>query len=192
MSIKLTRVFLALPAFGAVFAAGACSDVRDAVYQQKAAPDEFAVYRRAPLSLPPEYTLRPPAPGADPRNSLNPQGQARQAVFGAQKKNTETVKPPVNASAGTVALLRRAGALNAEPGIRNTVDRETSILALESESLADDIMFWKEEQPFGTVVDPQKEQSRVQGNQALGKPVNEGETPTIERSSSTFEKMLEF
>jgi hypothetical protein len=31
------------------------------------------------------------------------------------------------------------------------------------------------------VVDPQAEQQRIEENQALGKPVTEGETPTIER-----------
>jgi len=35
----------------------------------------------------------------------------------------------------------------------------------------------------GVVVSPQKELQRLQENQALGKPVNEGETPIIETKS---------
>ena len=47
----------------AVLVAGGCEGARKAIGLDKAAPDEFSVYTRAPLSMPPEYGLRPPAPG---------------------------------------------------------------------------------------------------------------------------------
>ena len=37
--------------------------VQDALGMGKRSPDEFAVVSRAPLILPPDYGLRPPAPG---------------------------------------------------------------------------------------------------------------------------------
>jgi len=39
------------------------------------------------------------------------------------------------------------------------------------------------EASVGTVVDPEKEQARIQENQALGKPLNDGDVPIIARST---------
>ena len=38
---------------------GACSGMKKTLGIEKEAPDEFMVMSRAPLSLPPEYNLRP-------------------------------------------------------------------------------------------------------------------------------------
>jgi hypothetical protein len=46
-----------------------CDSAREVFGYNKQAPDEFQVYARAPLSLPPDYNLRPHegrAPGAEP------------------------------------------------------------------------------------------------------------------------------
>ncbi|MBM3559287.1 MAG: DUF3035 domain-containing protein, partial [Alphaproteobacteria bacterium] len=46
-------------------AVGGCGeDTKRSLGLSKPAPDEFSVVSRAPLSLPPNYTLRPPRPGA--------------------------------------------------------------------------------------------------------------------------------
>ena len=45
---------------------GACGDTRKVLGYDKVTPDEFKVVSRAPLSLPPDYGLRPPQPGALP------------------------------------------------------------------------------------------------------------------------------
>ena len=47
----------------AVALLGGCTDLRKVFTRTKSPPDEFAVYSRAPLSMPPNYGLRPPAPG---------------------------------------------------------------------------------------------------------------------------------
>ena len=154
---------------------GGCEDVRSALGQTKSAPDEFAVYSRAPLSLPPDYGLRPPAPGTARPQELEPRNEARRAVLGAKGA------PPAGSSPGIQALLRNMGAENANPDIRATINRETTILAEEDKSFADAIMFWGATTQYGTVVDPKKEAKRIQENQALGRPVTEGEVPTIER-----------
>ena len=46
------------------------------------APDEFRVVRKAPLTVPPEYNLRPPTPGSSRPQELSTESQARVAVFG--------------------------------------------------------------------------------------------------------------
>ncbi|TAL37176.1 MAG: DUF3035 domain-containing protein, partial [Alphaproteobacteria bacterium] len=44
----------------------ACSDVKKELGMGRNSPDEFMVVKRAPLTLPPDYDLRPPAEGSAP------------------------------------------------------------------------------------------------------------------------------
>ena len=148
------------------------------------APDEFAVYSRAPLSLPPDYALRPPAPGAAPSQSIPPRNEAKGALVGGSFNSI----PPSGSSAdvvsfspGTRNLLEQTGALAADPDIRDLVNRETTILAEEDQSFTERLMFWTTPVEYGTVVDPAEEAKRIHETQALGQPITAGETPTIER-----------
>ena len=71
--------------------------------------DEFAVARNAPLIIPPDYTLNPPAPGAMSGSAADSQGQAIDALFGG----------PAPRSAGESAILQSAGRDSAAPGARS-------------------------------------------------------------------------
>lgn len=156
----------------------------------KSVPDEFAVYSRAPLSLPPDYSLRPPEPGAERPQSETPTDTARRALTGQGSRRAEvstTVqgdKGPL--SLGEQVLLRQTGAADANPEIRKIVDRETSIFAKDENGFADKLMFWQDKGDFGTVVDATKENQRIKENLALGKEVTTGETPHIERKKKAF------
>ncbi|MGF1640525.1 MAG: DUF3035 domain-containing protein [Rhodospirillales bacterium] len=152
--------------------------------QGKRAPDEFAVYSRAPLSLPPDYALRPPAPGTARPDNTMPRDTVRQALIGDQFVTQAGRSPsfaPDGLSPGIQVLLERTGALAADPDIRIQVNRETSILADADQSFTERLMFWRTPTEYGTVVDPAQEARRIQENQALGQPVTQGPTPTIER-----------
>lgn len=72
-------------------------------------PDEFAVQRQAPLVVPPDFSLTPPAPGAPRPAEGTASDQALEALFGgpAPRSDIET------------SALDRAGA--ADPGIRSQV-----------------------------------------------------------------------
>ena len=168
-----------LCAIGAVALSG-CDTVRENLGYTKRAPDEFAVYKRAPLSLPPEYSLRPPEPGAQRPSSESPKTVAERALL-RQTRANQAMQPKTGRSYGEQALLRKMGALDVDPNIRSIVNRETSIYAEESESFSDKLIFWQKKDGFGTTVDPEKENRRIKETQALGKPVTEGETPNIER-----------
>src|ERR1700749_573834 len=65
--VFVARLFVAATAVALIAPLGACSDgmsgVRAALGITKEAPDEFGVISRAPLSMPPDYTLRPPQIG---------------------------------------------------------------------------------------------------------------------------------
>ena len=81
-------------------------------------PDEFAVQRQAPLVVPPDFTLTPPAPGTPRPAEGTASQQALEALFGG----------PAERSAIETSALDRAGA--AEPGIRSIVgDPDTNTVA---------------------------------------------------------------
>jgi len=163
---------------------GGCGDTKELLGQGKRPPDEFAVYSRAPLSLPPDYALRPPAPGTARPQNVMPRDTAKQALLGEQF-NTQaggaSSAEGVGVSPGIQVLLERTGALDADPDIRTQVNSETSILAEEDQSFTERLMFWGTPTEYGTVVDPVQEARRIHENQALGQPITDGETPTIER-----------
>jgi len=146
----------------------------------KKAPDEFAVYSRAPLSLPPDFGLRPPEPGNDRPQLVMPSDQAKAALAGGKsgtQRPAEQAKPA--GGPGVQALLRELKATDTDPNIRSEVNAETSILAQESISFADKLIFWRQPDLPGTVVDAAKESKRLQETKALGRPINEGDVPTI-------------
>ena len=182
----LAALALALPAL-----AGGCSSVKEQLGLTKQSPDEFKVVSRAPLSMPPDYNLRPPTPGAPRPQEGTTRDQAANAVF-QYSGNGSTLQPdqipPIGEgesesaqSSGESALLQSAGASGVDPNIRQVVDSETSADEADSRTLADTLVFWRDPEPYGEVVDPAAEQKRLQENAALGKPTTEGETPVIVR-----------
>ena len=64
---------------GVVLIAG-CSDLKKAMGLEKTSPDEFAVESRAPLTMPPDFNLRPPQPGAARPQEKSSGQQARQTI----------------------------------------------------------------------------------------------------------------
>lgn len=84
----------------------------------RARPDEFAVQRQAPLVVPPDFTLTPPAPGAPRPAEGTASEQALDALFGG----------PAPRSRVEASVLDRAG--RADPGIRSQVgDTGTNTVA---------------------------------------------------------------
>ena len=154
--------------------------IGDALGLGKSAPDEFAVVRNAPLTLPPDFTLRPPRPGEARPNEESIREQAKGTLFneaGALAIDDSTAA----ATHGEAAFVERAGAADVDPNIRHIVDREFSGYASEDENFIDSLLFWQEEQPPGEVVDAAAEAERLRENAEAGKPVTAGETPTIKR-----------
>jgi hypothetical protein len=64
---------------GASFLSG-CSDFKQMVGLDQPMPDEFAVESRAPLTIPPEFNLRPPEPGAPRPQEKSSKQQAEQII----------------------------------------------------------------------------------------------------------------
>ncbi len=57
-----------------------CTDLKQAIGIDQPMPDEFAVELRAPLTVPPDFDLRPPEPGAERPQEKSAEQQAEQVI----------------------------------------------------------------------------------------------------------------
>ena len=132
--MKFSRVAAAVALLGTVGLAG-CDSAARAFGMAKVTPDEFRVVTKAPLTLPPDYSLRPPAPGEPRPQELQPESAARQALVGQREGDVR--------SDGERMLVAKAGADHADPLVRYVVDDEFGNLAHKDKSFSDYVMFWK-------------------------------------------------
>jgi len=178
-------IYRAVLAIGLIASLGGCEKTREAFGMNKSAPDEFAVVTRAPLSVPPDFGLRPPTPGAKRPQEASTRNEARDILL---RSGGNTAPPPGGKgfSRGEAALLGKAGASNADPAIRQTVSRESSVLVDADDGFIDRLMFWRKDEPPGIVIDADQESRRLRENAALGDAVTKGTTPVIERKKKGF------
>jgi hypothetical protein len=57
-----------------------CTDLKKTIGIEPTLPDEFAVESRAPLTIPPDFDLRPPQPGASRPQEKSSDQQAKQTI----------------------------------------------------------------------------------------------------------------
>ena len=167
-----------------VLAVSACSGFQKQLGLTKQSPDEFKVVARAPLTVPPDFALRPPEPGIPRPQEGTTSQQARNAVFRLQQPQATTLQGEIESdgrSLGELSLLKAAGASQSDPNIRRVIDAETKQLNTENEDFLEALVFWRDPLAPGEIVDADEESKRLRENAALGKSVTAGETPTIER-----------
>jgi hypothetical protein len=119
-----------------------CASASRAIGLSKVTPDEFRTVARAPLVVPPDYSLRPPAPGEPRPQELQPESAARVALLGQREGEARTD--------GEKMLVSKAGADKADPLVRYVVDDEFGDLAHKDKSFADKVMFWRKDNPAGS------------------------------------------
>ncbi|MET4685034.1 DUF3035 domain-containing protein [Brevundimonas faecalis] len=117
----------------------ACQSMKQSMGLSKVVPDEFVTVASAPLTVPPEYGLTPPAPGQPRPQELAPESAARQILLGQRQAVTRT--------GGEQALVAQAGADRADPLARYVVDDEFGDLAHKEKSWADRVLFWRKDDP---------------------------------------------
>ena len=188
MKKNKNNILLMAVLFVAVPALSACSDVKQEMGVGRNSPDEFQVVQRAPLTLPPDYALRPPGDISEAQPAAEAAAQAKTTLLG----KTET---PAVEGAGEKTLQDKLGVASAEPNIRKLIDEDNGYIALNSRPVAEKLIFWDDEGPTvndmpSSVVDPVKEAARIKANQAAGKPVNDGTIPVIEKKESTLDKIF--
>jgi hypothetical protein len=141
---------------------------------QRDVPDEFTVTTSPPLSMPPDYSLRPPRPGAPRPQAQNDRQEAEedlapQLALGA---------PQVQNSAGQAALVQQLGA-PAPANIRAQVDRDAAE-GSNNQGFIDKLLYWRKPDTGNAQVDPTKEAQRLRENAALGQSPSVGDTPIIQ------------
>lgn len=163
---------------GLALSVSACEATKEQFDFSKKAPDEFAVVTRAPLEMPPDYSLRPPRPGAQRPQEDTAVDEAKQVVFGA---NQQPQAVPRDITQGEAILMEKTGAVSANNNIRDIVDQETAELVKENTSTVDKLLgkAGKKIDTPATIVDPVKESERIIQNKEAGKSVTDGKTPTI-------------
>lgn len=156
---------LLLTAAAVLVSTSACSSgVRQALGAEKTVPDEFRIMTIAPLSVPPEYNLRPPEAGGLRPEDIFPDQQARRAIFGDLQATTATD--------AEILLAARAGAGSANPNVRALIDGETAQVVRKDQSFANRILFWREDGGETRVasgasaesepIDPEAERARIE------------------------------
>jgi hypothetical protein len=179
----------------AALALGGCDTLGRALGTEKVVPDEFAVVAHAPLAIPPDYTLRPPRPGAAPTADVSPTSKAQQAIFKAGEQQA-ALPDADRRSPGENELLKRAGAAAAPPDIRDTITTESRTGI--DKGFIDKLLIWKEPDyklgPTDEVIDPAVEKQRLRSSQAVAgagaapaapsAPPGLTGTPVIERTKA--------
>ncbi len=118
-------------------------------------PDEFRVVKKAPLTIPPDFNLRPPAPGESRPQDLTTDAQARMAVFGADLGQ--------GATDGEKAFIKRAGGEATDRSVRSEVDYDSTQVLRKNRSFADQILnFGRPRNANDPVLDAAAEQARLQ------------------------------
>lgn len=110
---------------------GACGTMRELSGMGDRTPDEFRVLSKAPLVMPPDYTLRPPRAGEPAPQQLTPSSQAISALFPGR-----TTMPPAP-SAGENALTQTVGSQSVSSNIRSLVADDGTIVVEKGNLLRD-------------------------------------------------------
>lgn len=165
-----------------------CQSVKQELGVGRNSPDEFTVVKRAPLTLPPDYSLRVPSTGTAPAAAIA-SNQAKTIVLGT------TGEEPVATGSAEEQMLRKMGAQNARADIRNVISEENGVIAIDNQKAVDKLMFWSDKEPGGeslpvSKIDSKKEAARLKKVQEEGAPINSGEVPTIEPKKSTIDKIF--
>ena len=177
-----------------LFAVSACSsDMKANLGLKKDSPDEFRVLAAPPLTVPPDFDLRPPSAAG---SSLTPgQASAKQLLSGSVDNvgtpaPTESVKATALPSGADQKLIEKAGASTANSSIRD-------IIAKDNQPVQDDKKggFFKNLLSSGKsddapVVDAAAEKQRITDNTKNNKPVTTGDTPTVKENKSLWDKLF--
>ena len=164
-------------------ALSACSNASRTLGLDPAPPDEFTVVSKAPLTIPPDFNLRPPKPGAARPQEQTPTTRAQAALVGDAQPAASAPTTP-----GETALLQVARAQDANPNIRQVLNTETTQLAERDGGFVDRLLDRvRSAQDEGQVVNAVEEERRLrQQGAASNTSANDQQAPIIRRKSRSI------
>lgn len=177
MTTKSTIAIVAM--MTAAAATSGCAGLQRSIGGGKVSPDEFRVVTSAPLTLPPDYSLRPPRPNEPRPQELEPDAEAHAALFGQDVAQS--------ASPGERTFITAAGAQAVDPEIRDTIDYESQGVVRRNEGFVDRLLSFghSDSSPASAPLDPAAEQRRLDDDEAIRRATGGG-TVTIQREAGGF------
>ena len=158
---------------------GCSGDVKEQLGLKRDVPDEFAVERKPQLEVPPEFKIRPPAPGERPLNQKAISEEAKDILLQPSISTSEK-------SSAEQALLGKIGAGSGD--IRKTLEAEKGV---DDPTLLERVRSISDPNSGATVVDADAERKRISENKQTGKPVAEGEVKsTTSNKGSVLDTIL--
>lgn len=162
----------------AATAASGCSSFSRAIGATRSSPDEFRVMTHAPLTLPPDYNLRPPRPGEARPGESDPATEARTALFGDNVGQ--------QATQGERAFVSAAGAATADDNIREQIDYEAQGVVRRNEGFVNRVLaFGGSGAPAAAPLNPEQEEARLAEEESIRRATGGGQI-TIRRERSGF------
>lgn len=157
----------------AAAATSACGTIGRVTGNARSSPDEFRVVTQAPLTLPPDYNLRPPRPGEARPGESDPSTEARAALFGDNVGQAATQ--------GERAFISAAGASTADDNIRDQIDYEAQGVVRRNEGFVDRVLsFGGSSGPAAAPLNPEQEQQRLDDEESIRRATGGGQV-TIRR-----------
>ena len=167
-----------LAVLAAATAASGCQSMQRAVGATRTAPDEFRIVTQAPLTLPPDYNLRPPRPGEARPQERAPDSAARAALFGQDVG--------ADASSGERVLVAAAGAEAADASIRETIDFESQGIVRRNEGFVDRLLAFRGSAAEAEApLSPEEETRRLEDQESVRRATGGG-TVVIQRDRGGF------
>lgn len=160
---------------GAVLTVGCGDNVISSLGLEPPVPNAFMVTTQAPLAIPPNLNSLPvPAPGAPRPQDVSPGVRAEETLV-PQVALSGTAGPE---SPGQQALVAAAGP--PPPADLQQLLAQQARKDQPGQGVMAWMLFWQTTPPPGVVVDPAREERRLQEDAALGRPPTYGQTPIIQ------------
>lgn len=152
----MRKLFFPILSCVAVLAVTGCDKTRETLGLKRSQADEFEVLDRAPLSRPPEYSLRPPMPKGEAETKAA-QKAAEVALLGTKQSEA-------GRSEGEARLLAQSNADELDPTIREKLAQEGPA-PKEEVAPGEALLFGGTPKPTrtGEVIDPEAENLRYNG-----------------------------
>lgn len=161
-----------------------CDSLRRAAGINKEAPDEFAVVTKAPLTVPPDFNLRPPRPGAPPTNQSSPTGAAQAALF-SDDPNAVQESLGNTYSAEEKLILANSGGATANHSIRQELASDEKSMEGADQSFTDQVLFGGSTPDAGRPVNADAEKQRIDAAKAAGQTTPGGGQVAAQQQDDT-------
>lgn len=145
------RAFAVALLLGTLQACQSVQDVKDALEGRtpEAENTEVGYSKGPPLSIPPDYSLRPPVGGGSATDNKATSQVARTRVFNlpASPAGNAAAQPAQGPTAGERAFVKKLEAASggpADPQIRQKVAQETQVSGEQEKQMTDKLLTWRE------------------------------------------------